>query len=75
MRYERLWRNKYLTLSAKTIDEMAETLELAAADLRDMAGAGVWLGPDGVADDFALLRTDYPVVAREFGFDEEEWEP
>jgi hypothetical protein len=72
MRYERLWRNKYLTLSATTIDEMAETLEMAASDLRDMARAGIWLDPDGVADDFALLRTDDPVVAREFDFDEEE---
>ena len=36
MQYEFTWRNKILTTDAKTIGEMAQTLEGAAQQLRDM---------------------------------------
>jgi hypothetical protein len=68
--FELLWRNKFLTVEATTIDEMARLLEEAAADLRRLQGAGVQLAPDGgVADDYARLLTDDLAVARQFGFE------
>ena len=67
--YELLWRNKFLTLEARTIEDMAQGLEQAAAELRRMQAAGVRLSPNGIADDYALLRTDDAAVAEEFGFD------
>jgi hypothetical protein len=67
--YELLWRNKFLTLEARTLDDMARLLEEAAAELRQMQAAGVRLSPNGIADDYAMLRTDNPAVAAEFGFD------
>jgi hypothetical protein len=35
-----IWRNKYLTADATSIEEMAAKLEAAAAELRAMAAAG-----------------------------------
>jgi hypothetical protein len=68
--FELLWRNKFLTVEATTLDEMARLLEEAAAELRRMQGAGVELAPDrGVADDYARLVTDDLAVAREFEFE------
>jgi hypothetical protein len=68
--FELTWRNKYLTVRAASLDEMARLLEEAAAELRRMQGAGVLLASDGgVADDYARLVTDDLAVAREFGFE------
>ena len=71
MPYEQLWRNKWLTAGAASIEEMADLLQAAAEELRAMAARGVRLD-GGQADDFARLVTDDPAVAREYGFDEEE---
>ena len=68
-RYARLWRNKVLTAEAKSITEMADLLQGAATDLREMAAAGAVLAPDGgVEDDYANLVTTDPDVAERFGF-------
>jgi hypothetical protein len=67
--YELTWRNKFLTLNAKSIQEMADGLEEAVQQLRAMAAKGVVLEDDGsVADDYAHLTTTDPQVAEEFGF-------
>lgn len=67
--YETLWRNKFLTLEAETVEQMAERLEAAARELREMAAAGVRL--DGGADqDYARLVTEDLAVALEFGLAE-----
>jgi hypothetical protein len=68
-RYEMLWRNKFLTVDAKSVAEMADILRGAANYLREMADAGVVLDPDGVVDDYANLTTTDPEVAERFGFD------
>ena len=71
-RYETLWRNKWLTSKAKTIDEMIESLRAAADHLDEMRKAGVTLEDDGgVGDDYATLVTTDPNVANKFGMDEE----
>ncbi len=69
-RHELLWRNKWLTAGAKTIDDMIEDLQAAADGLREMRDAGVVLEDDGgTEDDYATLVTRDPDVAARFGFD------
>ncbi len=71
-RYETLWRNKWLTSKAKTIDEMIDSLRAAADQLDGMRKAGVTLEVDsGVSDDYARLVTTDPEVAKKFGMEEE----
>ena len=71
-RYERLWRNKWLTSDAKTLDEMIVSLRAAADHLEEMRAAGVLLEKsDGVGDDYATLVTTDPEVAKKFQMEEE----
>jgi hypothetical protein len=70
-RYLSLWRNKFLTVEAKTIEEMIDTLREAAATLEAMRRDGVTLDPEGVADDYAHLVTSDPDVARKYDMHEE----
>jgi hypothetical protein len=79
-RFILIWRNKWLTADAKTIGEMASKLNEAADQLVEMANAGVVLesSTDG-NDDYALLSTTDPAVAKKFGlesdvYDEDEGE-
>lgn len=71
MRYEVLWRNKFLTIEAKTIEEMAEKLESAAITLKQMAVDGVVL-EGGAKDDYATLVTYDPKVAEKWGMLDDE---
>ena len=75
MAYELLWRNKWLTAGAKSIDDMIGYLLEAADKLRTMQAKGVKLDDDGgQVDDYARLVTDDPAVAEEFQFEEEFWD-
>jgi hypothetical protein len=67
--YETLWRNKFLTVHAATIDDMIDTLSGAVAQLREYRDAGVVLGY-GAENDYATLITADPSVAERFGFEE-----
>ena len=70
--YETTWRNKFLTLEAKTIEEMAALLRSAASRLEQMARCGITLDPKGgTGDDYARLVTTDPLVAKEFGLEAE----
>lgn len=70
-RYETWWRNKYLTVDAKSIGKMAANLDRAAKSLREMEAAGVKLDRDsGVEDDYATLYTTDAAVAKRFGMQE-----
>ena len=72
-RYEYLWRNKWLTANAETIDDMIEILQSAVDELQAMRDAGVWLENNGSQeDDYAFLYTDDKAVAEKFGFYERE---
>ena len=76
-RYVRLWRNKFLTVDAKTIDDMITVLQRAAAELKAMLDDGVTLNPNGgTTDDYAYLVTTDPEIARKYGMEEEDegWE-
>lgn len=72
-RYELLWRNKWLTSDAKSIDEMIESLREAANQLEAMKRDGVILDSEGgTADDYATLVTTDETVAEKFGMQPEE---
>lgn len=43
MHYELIWRNKYLTDGAQTIDDMINLLQAAVDDLKSMKAQGVTL--------------------------------
>lgn len=71
-RYVTLWRNKWLTAEAKTIDEMIDLLRHAADTLDAMRRDGVVLEDDsGITDDYAHLVTTDPDVAKKYDMIEE----
>ena len=70
--YEMTWRNKFLTIKAKTVEEMADILEECSMLLRNMAGDGVYLlDDDRVASDYACLVCEDEGVAKKYGLEEE----
>jgi hypothetical protein len=71
-RYVTLWRNKWLTANAKTIDDMIASLRDAAETLEAMRRDGVTMEDDGGAgDDYAHLVTTDPEVAKKYDMIEE----
>jgi len=71
-RYVLLWRNKFLTTEAKSLDEMIATLDAATDRLRKMKADGVVLDPEGgTADDYAHLVTTDPDIARKYDMHDE----
>jgi hypothetical protein len=73
-RYRTIWRNKFLTVDANTLGEMARKLKEAAAELEAMHATGQVTLEGGVGDDYAELVTTDSGVAKEFGFTEEDEE-
>lgn len=74
--YYLIWRNKFLTINAKTIDDMIDILSSATEELKEMRDAGVVLD-GGQEDDYAHLVTSNEEVAKRFDmekFDWDEWE-
>ncbi|MBA3311986.1 MAG: nucleotidyltransferase family protein [Planctomycetota bacterium] len=71
-RYMTLWRNKWLTSEAKTMDDMISTLRVAADRLQAMKDDGVHLDQNGgTTDDYAYLITYDPAVAKKWGLEDE----
>ena len=71
-RYIRLWRNKFLTVDARSLDEMISILQDATDILKKMRDDGVTLDPDGgTSDDYAYLVTTDPEVARRYDMHDE----
>lgn len=72
-RYQRLWRNKWLTADANNVQEMIDALRAAAKELEEMQAAGVSLDVEGgTSDDYAYLVTDDPKVAERFDMHDED---
>lgn len=71
MRYETTWRNKFLTIKAKSIQEMADMLEHASVLLRQMAADGIQL-EGGAENDYACLTTYDPKIAEKWGILDDE---
>lgn len=71
-RFLRLWRNKFLTVEAQSLDEMVAVLREAVATLSAMLKDGVTLEtPGGTSDDYAYLVTTDPAIARKYDMHEE----
>jgi hypothetical protein len=71
-RYVHLWRNKWLTSEAKSIEDMATALRFASEQLAAMQADGVVLETDGVADDYAHLVTTDPEIAKKYDMQPED---
>lgn len=71
-RYIKLWRNEFLTTEAQSLEQMADTLDAASRELKAMIADGVSLDLDGgTGDDYAMLATDDPEIARKYDMHEE----
>lgn len=71
-RYVMLWRNKWLTAEAESLEDMVQSLQAAADTLRSMLAEGVTLDSEGgTSDDYAYLVTTDPVVAKKYGMHDE----
>ncbi|HEY0008594.1 MAG TPA: hypothetical protein VGB55_07715, partial [Tepidisphaeraceae bacterium] len=71
-RFIRIWRNKFLTVDARSLQEMAAALKAAADELEAMQADGVTLDPGGGAgDDYAYLVTSDPDVAKKYDMHDE----
>jgi hypothetical protein len=71
-RFVTVWRNKWLTADAKSIDEMIASLKDAAETLEAMRRDGVTLDDNGgVRDDYVRLVTTDPEVAKKYDMVEE----
>jgi len=71
-RFIRLWRNKFLTIDATSIDEMIDLVGDASAILKKMRNDGVTLDVSGgTGDDYAYLVTDDADVAKKYDMHDE----
>ncbi len=71
-RYIMIWRNKWMTSEAKSIDDMLAIYRETAHLLEQMIRDGVVLEDNGsVGDDSAHLVTTDPKIAEKYGFIEE----
>lgn len=76
-RFALIWRNKWLTSEAKSLEEMITLLQSAASELQEMLDDGVALSMGGgTADDYAYLVTSDPEIAKKYGMHDESefWE-
>jgi hypothetical protein len=67
--YETLWRNKWLCSEATDLASFIACLKDAVASLESMAVAGIELDlkRSSLNDDYAMLTTSDPEVAKQFG--------
>jgi hypothetical protein len=71
-KYVLLWRNKFSTVDAKSLDDMIETLNGAADELRRMKADGVTIDPEGgTGDRYARLTTTDADVAKKYDMHDE----
>ena len=71
-RFVTLWRNKWLTADAKSLQDMVAGLRAAADILAAMLADGVTLDPGGgTSDDYAHLVTTDPDVAKKYDMHDE----
>jgi len=72
-RYVMLWRNKWITAEAKSIEDMVEALRASTMLLQSMKADGVTLDVHGgTEDDYAYLVTTDPQIAKKYDMHPEE---
>ena len=68
--YRALWKNKWLTADAVSIDDMIDIYRAVADELVAMKADGVLLDPESdIANDGATLLTDDAAVAEKYEFE------
>ena len=72
MIYKFLWRNKYITVDAKSLKDMTEEFLGIAGFFQAMLDTGKIELAYGAEDDYATLITEDEAVAKEFGFEAED---
>jgi len=71
-RYVMTWCNRFLTMDARSLDEMAAMLQEAGERLQAMFAEGIELDSRGrTSDDYALLVTTDPDIAKKYGMEDE----
>jgi hypothetical protein len=71
-RYLKIWRNKFLTVDAHSLDDMIAELQTAAETLKAMREDGVTLDTEsGTGDDYAHLVTFDPEIAKKYDMHDE----
>ncbi len=71
-RYISLWRNKWLTAEAESLEDMIAGLQAAADTLRSMLADGVTLASEGgTSADYAYLVTTDPLIAKKYDMHDE----
>lgn len=68
--YELLWRNKFLTIDAKSFDDIIKGLESAVKILKEMKKTNKITYDGGADDDYARFITTDKGIADKFGFEE-----
>jgi hypothetical protein len=72
-RFSTIWRNKFITTDAKTIDDFIDTYEAFAEMFIEWKELGVKLDPEGgTEDDYAMFYTCDEEVAKELEFEDDE---
>lgn len=70
-RYEYLWRNKWITTEARSIDDFIEIYESVTKLFRCWKKDGVQLDLEsGIGDDYAIFFTKDSEIAKREGFGE-----
>jgi hypothetical protein len=73
VRYSTLWRNKWLTSDAKTLEDMEVCLREAAEQIGRFKDAGFLLDADGGPDDYMTIYTHDKALAERFDMEEDEF--
>jgi len=68
--YQMVWRNKFMTLDAKNIEDMLDKIRKAGHRLEAMVQDGCVL-EGGQEDDYARITTTDPAVAKKYGMTED----
>lgn len=74
MQFQIVWRNKFLTITAKSIEDMVASLRGAANRLEAMAGDGIVLS-GGQDEDYAHLTTTDPKIAKKWRMEKDPDDP
>lgn len=67
MLYETIWRNKWITSDAISIDDMIVNLENAINELKEFKDSNIEADFSGAGDDYIYFRTNDIVTADKFG--------
>jgi len=74
MNYEMIWRNKWTTANATSIDDMIGALMRSIEELQEMKKDKIEGDFQGAEDDYIFFRTTNFELAQKYGMYEDLWE-